>query len=88
VQGHPDLCDVVGQEGARRALEIAAGGGHNLLLWGPPGTGKTLLACRHLPRTRSCLVSPYAILTALLPRATLSFSGHFAIHTTAPALRL
>ena len=43
---HPDLCDVVGQEGARRALEIAASGGHNLLLWGPPGTGKTLLASR------------------------------------------
>ena len=46
MQGHPDLCDVVGQEGARRALEIAAGGGHNILLWGPPGTGKTLLASR------------------------------------------
>ena len=43
---HPDLRDVVGQEGARRALEIAASGGHNLLLWGPPGTGKTLLASR------------------------------------------
>jgi magnesium chelatase family protein len=43
---HPDLRDVVGQQGARRALEIAASGGHNLLLWGPPGTGKTLLASR------------------------------------------
>jgi magnesium chelatase family protein len=43
---YPDLRDVVGQEGARRALEIAASGGHNLLLWGPPGTGKTLLASR------------------------------------------
>jgi magnesium chelatase family protein len=43
---HPDLRDVVGQEGARRALEIAASGGHNLLLWGPPGTGKTLIASR------------------------------------------
>ncbi len=45
-RNHPDLRDVVGQEGARRALEIAASGGHNLLLWGPPGTGKTLLASR------------------------------------------
>lgn len=43
---YPDLRDVAGQEGARRALEIAASGGHNLLLWGPPGTGKTLLASR------------------------------------------
>lgn len=45
-QAYPDLADVVGQAGARRALEIAAAGGHHLLLWGPPGTGKTLLASR------------------------------------------
>jgi magnesium chelatase family protein len=46
IHDYPDLKDVVGQPGARRALEIAASGAHNLLLFGPPGTGKTLLASR------------------------------------------
>jgi magnesium chelatase family protein len=43
---YPDLAEVRGQAGARRALEIAAAGSHHLLMVGPPGTGKSMLAAR------------------------------------------
>ena len=59
----PDLRDIKGQESAKRALEIAAAGGHNLLMNGPPGAGKSMLAAR-LP----------SILPPLLPRELLEVS--------------
>jgi magnesium chelatase family protein len=68
----PDLSDIKGQESAKRALEIAAAGGHNLLMSGPPGAGKSMLAAR-LP----------SILPSLMPRELLEVS---MVHSVAGAL--
>jgi magnesium chelatase family protein len=61
--GGPDLVEVRGQATARRALEIAAAGGHNLLFIGPPGTGKSMLA-RRLPGILPAMTEAEAIETA------------------------
>ncbi|MBB36597.1 MAG: AAA family ATPase [Hirschia sp.] len=67
----PDLRDVKGQEGAKRALEIAAAGGHNLLMVGPPGSGKSMLAER-LPG----LLPPLTARELLEVSQIQSISGH------------
>jgi magnesium chelatase family protein len=59
----PDLHDIKGQETAKRVIEIAAAGGHNLLMIGPPGSGKSMLAAR-LP----------SILPPLLPEEILGIA--------------
>ncbi len=70
---YPDFHEVKGQKAAKRALEIAAAGGHSVLMVGPPGTGKTMLAQRF-----AGIVPPMTTEEALESAAVLSLVGHFA----------
>jgi len=70
---YPDLFDVKGQKVAKRALEIAAAGGHSVLMVGPPGTGKTMLAQRF-----TGILPPMTTDEALESAAVLSLVGQFA----------
>ena len=69
----PDMRDVKGQDGAKRALEIAAAGGHSVLMLGSPGTGKSMLAQRF-----AGLLPPMTPHDALESAAVLSLTGAFA----------
>ena len=65
----PDMRDVIGQRGARRALEVAAAGGHHVLLIGPPGAGKSMLAAR-LPGLLPLMTDDEALSSAALLSAS------------------
>ena len=71
---YPDLSEVKGQAQAKRALEVAAAGGHSILMAGPPGTGKSMLAAR-LPG----ILPPMTDDAALESAAVLSLTGAFRV---------
>ncbi len=71
---YPDLVDVKGQAAAKRALEIAAAGGHSLLMVGPPGSGKSMLAQRF-----AGLLPPMTDEEALESAAVASLAGRFSL---------
>ena len=71
---YADMSDVKGQSGAKRALEIAAAGGHSLLLMGPPGSGKSMLAQRF-----AGLLPAMTVIEALESAAIASLGGQFLL---------
>jgi magnesium chelatase family protein len=79
--GLPDFVDVKGQQTAKRALETACAGGHNLLMIGPPGSGKTMLA-RRIPSILPSMSFQEALVTTTIHSVCglLKADQHFVIH--------
>ncbi len=78
-----DFCDVKGQESAKRALEIAAAGGHNIIMIGPPGSGKTMLA-RRLPTILPEMTIPEALETTKIHSVAGLLPENTALIATRP----
>jgi len=70
----PDMSDVRGQQSARRALEIACAGGHNLMMVGPPGTGKSMLA------NRACGILPPMSIEEAVETASIESISNKGFH--------
>ena len=75
-----DFSDVRGQENVKRALEVAAAGGHNLIMIGPPGSGKSMLAKR-LPS----ILPPLSLAESLETTQIHSVAGKLARDTSVPS---